>query len=149
LKPFLQNFSIVFFVGFIAMAAALGYGSMGGETLSSNSGLTALRTLGAGLMIAGMVMWIALLRDEAGKPGLNPLFALLLLGGSLLLIINLMDSSSALSPKLAQGGIALDICALVLGLASMLVTPAFPQPPTTRWPEGGEQDSTHHGADTH
>ncbi len=149
MRGFFKNFALVFFVGFFAMATALGFGSIGGQILSSNPGLVALRFFGGGLMLAGFAMWIALLRDEAGQPALNPLFALLILASILVLLVNVFDPYAALSAALGWGGIGLAGAALLTGVLAMLIAPAYPQPPTARWPEGGEQDAAPHGAGPH
>ena len=149
MKGIMKNFALVFFVGFAAMAVALGYGSIAGEILIQNAAIVALRAFGAGAMITGMAMWIVLLRDEAGKPGLNPLLAFLLLVSMLLLLTNLFIPGNSYAFLLTWIGIGLAATALLLGLLSMLISPAYPQPPTARWPEESKQGTSHHGPNVH
>jgi hypothetical protein len=149
LRRFFGNYPLVFFVGFFAFATALGIGSVSGQMLSSDPFLAALRSFGGGWMIAGFAMWIALLRDEAGQPWLSPLFALLLIAGMLILLFNVIDPYTALTIALGWGGLGANAAALLLGLVAMLISPAYPTKPTSRWPEGGEQEQPHTGASQH
>jgi hypothetical protein len=149
LRVLLQNFAVVFLIGFMSMAAALGFGSLSGEILSSIPGLVALRFFAAGMMVTGMVMWITLLRDEAGKTGLTPLFALLLTIGTLMLVANLIDPSNAFSAALSWGGLGLTGGALVLGLLAMLMAPVSSPVATLEPAKGNEQPSPHGGSESH
>lgn len=149
MRRFFRNFPLVFFVGFFALATALGIGSVSGHLLSSDPFLSALRSFGGGLMIAGFAMWIALLRDEAGQPGLSPLFALLLVAGMLVLLVNAIYPYTALGAALGWGGLGANGVALLLGLLSMAISPAYPTMPTSHWPEGGEQEPSHSGTGQH
>ena len=149
MRRFFGTFPLVFFVGFFALATALGMGSVSGQILSSDPFLSALRSFGGGLMIGGFAMWIALLRDEAGQPGLSPLFALLLVAGMLLLAFNVIYPYNALTVALGWGGQAASAVALVLGLLAMMISPAYPTKPTSHWPEGGEQETSHSGTAQH
>jgi hypothetical protein len=62
-------FAVVFFLGFIAMALALGYGALADELWLDQPLLSALRYLGMGLMAAGLAMWVIDRRYEAKKEG--------------------------------------------------------------------------------
>lgn len=139
----------MFFVGFFVLVAALGFGSIGGQLLSTNPSLAALRTLGSGMMLAGLAMWIALLRDEAGQPGLSTMFALLVIAGLLVLLVNVIIPYSTFSAALGWGGVGATGAALVLGVLAMLISPAYPTRPTSHWPEGGDQDPTHPTTEQH
>ncbi|HEC21601.1 MAG TPA: hypothetical protein ENI95_01650 [Chloroflexi bacterium] len=145
MRPWAKRFALVFLVGFLSFAVALALGSISGDILSGAPFLVALRAFGVGYMAAGMVLWIALLRDEAGKPELNPLFGLLLAVGCLVLFVNLLLPGSSVRLFLAWGGLGLTLGALVIGFLAMLIAPAYPQPPTVRWPEGGDAYPLAHG----
>jgi hypothetical protein len=149
LKRFFQNYHLMFFVGFFVVSVALGIGSVVGQILSPEPLLSALRSLGAGMMIAGLAMWIALLRDEAGQSGLSPLFALFVIAGLAVLVFNVINPNTALRSTLEWGGIGAAVVALVLGVLAMLIAPAYPSAPTSRWPEGGEPEQTHSEAAHH
>jgi hypothetical protein len=148
-RRFFGNFALVFLVGFFVAAAAVGIGSVNGQIFSSDPLLKALRSLGEGLMIAAFAMWIALLRDQDGKAGLGPFFMLLIVAGMIVLLIGVIDPYTALASALGWGGLGAETAALVLGVVSMWISPAYPTPPTSHWPEGGEQDPSHSGSGTH
>ena len=149
MRNFFGNFALAFLVGFFVAAAAIGIGSISGQIFSSDPFLTALRSLGGGLMIAAFAMWIALLRDQASKPGLGPLFLLLVVAGALVLLIDVIDPFTTLSAALGWGGLGAVTAALAVGVVSMWISPAYPTNPTAHWPEGGEQDPSHSSSGTH
>jgi len=144
LKAWSQRYALFVFFGFLALAVALGYGSMADGLMSPNPLLVALRLFGVGLMASGLALWIALLRDEAGKPGLNPLLGMMALGGVVLLLIRLLVPGSGWSELLSWGGLGMAIGSLIIGAVSMIVSPAYPRPLTARWPEGGETPESQH-----
>lgn len=145
MRGWAKQFALVFFVGLIALAMALAYSSMTtGSLLASNPLLAALRAFGVGFMANGLVLWIALRRDEAGKPELNPLLGLLILIGSILLAVGVLFPASFLSTPFSLSGLGLSLAALVFGFLAMLIAPAYPRPVTTRWPEGGEEHPNPH-----
>ena len=82
-----KQFAMVFFVGFIALAVALAYSNVtAGVLLDGQPFLVALRSFGLGVMAAGMVLWIALRRDEGGKPEINLLLGLMVGSGCIVLL---------------------------------------------------------------
>jgi hypothetical protein len=139
----------MFFVGFFIVSVALAIGSINGQILSTEPSMSALRSLGTGMMIAGLAMWIALLRDEAGQSGLNPLFALFVISGLAILLFNAISPNTSLRTSLEWGGMGSTAVALVLGLLANLISPAYPSAPTARWPEGGEPEQTGSEASHH
>ncbi len=144
MKAWSKQFALVFFAGLIALAVALGYGSMSGSLLSPNPFLLALRFLGAGLMANGLTLWIILLREDAGKPGLDPFLGLMLLAGILVLVLRLLYPSSDWTQFFDWGGLGLAVGALIIAVIAMIVSPAYPKPMTGRWPEGGEPTESQH-----
>jgi hypothetical protein len=140
-----KQFALVFFVGLIALAMALAYSSITtGSLLGNNPLLAALRAFGVGFMANGLVLWIALRREEGGKPELNPLLGLLILIGSILLALGVLFPASFLSAPLSLSGLGMSLAALAIGTLAMLIAPAYPRPVTTRWPEGGEEHPNPH-----
>jgi len=138
-----KQFASVFFIGFMALAMALGYGGMSGDLLNSHPFLTALRYFGLGLMAVGMTLWIVSRRDEAGKPGLNALLGMLSLGGTALLVLALVFSDS-LGRMGGIAGLGFTVAALAIGTLAMILAPAYPRPLTVSWPEGGEKHPDPH-----
>ncbi len=138
MRVFAKQFSIIFFVGFAALLVALGYGSLSGNIFSENTLLVALRYFGLGFMAAGMVLWISLRRDEAGKPGLNPLFTLLLIGGCLFLLLGVLFPESSVSRMSSLLGLGFMLSALLIGVLVMLLLPAYPHPVAVKWPEASD-----------
>jgi hypothetical protein len=134
-----KQFAVVFFAGFMALALALACSSIvSGELMDSRPFLVALRAFGLGWMATGMVLWIALRREEGGKPEINLPLYLLSGSGSLLLLLALVMPLSAIMLYLVWAGVGLTLAALLIGAASMIFAPAYPKPITVRWPEGGE-----------
>lgn len=140
-----KQFAVVFFVGFIALALALAYSSMTtGALLDSQLFLVALRSFGLGWMAAGMSLWVALRRDEGGKPEINlPMYLMIGVGCAALLVTLFLPFSSVAS-YLIWGGLGLTLGALVIGVLAMIFNPAYPKPITVRWPEGGEAQTNPH-----
>jgi predicted flap endonuclease-1-like 5' DNA nuclease len=133
MKSFERQFGLVVLAGIMALAAALGYSMMtAGMLLSDNAFLVALRVFGLGIIAAGLTMWIAIRRDEAGKTSLNPLF---------LLVIGLLFPLSGLSHTAEMAGLGFALSGLVIGVLAMLFSPAYPKPIATRWPEGGQPET--------
>src|SRR5574341_2664560 len=109
-----RQFASVFFIGFLALALALAFGSISGHFLDLHPSLVALRYFGLGWMAAGMALWIALRRHEAGKPGVN-LLLLFLVGASMTVsVVGLLLPFAAFGPILTWGliGFALSAAAL-------------------------------------
>lgn len=130
-----KQFAAVFFVGFIALAAALAYGSMTtGALLGDQPFLAALRSFGLGWMAAGMVLWVALRRDEAGRAELNPPLGLMVGLGCAVLLATLFIPFSPIAAYLIWGGLGLTLGALLIGVLAMIFNPAYPTPITVRWP---------------
>ncbi len=153
MKALARQFALFFYVGFIALFAALAYSLMTtGDLFADHPFLAALRALGLGVMAAGMVLWIAFRRSEAGKGALNPLFGFLLFAGAVLLVLALFFPFSGLSQPAGLGGLAFMLVALLIGLLVMVFDPALPEPAAKRWPEEArtlltkfaqEQDESH------
>lgn len=140
-----KQFAVVFFVGFIALVAALAYSSMmTGKLLDDQPFLAALRSFGFGWMAAGMVLWVALRRDEGGKPEINPLLGLMIGLGCAILLVVLFVSFYPVAAYLIGGGLGLTLAALAIGILAMVFSPAYPKPITVRWPEGGEAQTNPH-----
>lgn len=139
-----KQFAVVFFLGFIILAMALGLGSMTGQVLSANANLVGLRYLGGGLMASGLALWIAKRRAEGGKPGLNPLIGMLVILGSAVLVLGAIFPTSTID-LLGPAGLGASASALVVGFLAMLISPApGAKPLTARWPEGGEEAQDAH-----
>ena len=135
MKTWAQQYGLVFFLGLIGMAAALGYSMMGTGTLwDANSTLSALRWAGMGFMAAGLAMFTALRREEAGKTGLNTLFGFLIIGGIFLLLLGLVFSKSGLSRSAGQAGLAFTLAALVVAVLSQVFVPGHSEPLAKTWP---------------
>ncbi len=147
-----KQFALVFLVGFIGLALALGYSLMGtGALLGENPFLIVLRNAGLSFMAAGMALWVFTRREAAGKKGLAPLFTLLTLGGCLLSLLSVIfPPSGSLSTTPSVGGLGLNLAAMVLGILAMIIDPAYPKPLTVSWPEGGEPVPTinNHGEES-
>jgi hypothetical protein len=146
-----KQFALVFFVGFVGLALALGYSLMGtGALLSTDPFLITLRNAGLSFMAAGMALWVFTRREETGKKVLAPLFTLLTVGGCLLSILSLIfPPSGSLGTTPSVGGLVLNIAAMVIGVLAMIIDPAYPEPLTISWPEGGELESTNHAHGDH
>jgi hypothetical protein len=148
-KACAKQFALIFFLGFIALAAALGYGSATGHLLSGHPFVAALRFFGLGFMAAGLVLWIALRRDQAGRPGLNTFLGLMIGVGSLLLLVGLLFPLSDLSVLLGPSGLAFNLAALLVGFLAVLFAPAYPRPVVKRWEEAPPVEAEVHTNDTH
>lgn len=156
MKTWAQQYGLVFFLGFVGMVAALGYSMMGtGRLWDPNATLAALRLAGVGFMAAGLAMFTALRREEAGKTGLNTLFGFLIVGGIFLLLLGLVFSRSGLSQSAGLAGLAFTLAALLVALLSQLFVPGHPEPLAKKWPATtvltrfALQDDDHHpGAET-
>lgn len=136
MRAWARQFAVFFYIGFIALLAALANSLVtDGILFAAHSFVAALRAFGVGFIAAGMALWVALRRDEAGKGGLNPLFGFLISVGAVLLIIGLLFPHSALGPPASLVGLGFMLAALAIGLLAMLIAPARPAPAAKRWPE--------------
>lgn len=146
-----KQFALVFFVGFVGLALALGYSLIGtGALLSTNPFLITLRNAGLSFMAAGMALWVFTRREETGKKVLAPLFTLLTLGGCLLSVLSLIfPPAGGLGTVPSTGGLGLNTAAMVIGILAMIIDPAYPKPLTISWPEGGEPGPTEHAHKEH
>jgi hypothetical protein len=127
------------------LAAALAYSSMmTGAFLDNQPFLVALRSFGLGWMAAGMVLWVALRRDEGGRAELNLLLGLMIGLGCAILVVALFVSFSSIATYLIWGGLGLTLAALAIGVLAMVFNPAYSKPITVRWPEGGEAQTSSH-----
>jgi predicted flap endonuclease-1-like 5' DNA nuclease len=84
-------------------------------------------------MAGGLVLWIALRRNEAGKPGLNPFLGLLSGVGGILALVGVVFPFSDISYLLGLGGLGLAASALLIGFLAMAFAPAYPRPVERRW----------------
>lgn len=148
MRALASQFAVVFFLGFIGLAVALGYGAMTGSLWTDQPFLSALRYAGLGFMLAGMALWIAARRDEAGKTGLTFLFGVFTVAALALSVIGLLFYES-FGSMLILGGLGLAAGALVIGFGAQLIDPAYPRGLTARWPEGGEPEAVHHAEAEH
>ena len=151
MKAWTQHYGLVFFLGLIALAAALGFSMMATGTLwDSNPFLAALRLAGIGFMAAALAMFTALRRDEAGRKGLNTLFGFLIFGGAFLLILGLVFASSGLSQPAGQAGLAFTVAAVLIAGLSQVFVPGHTEPVAKKWPATtvltrfAIQDDDHH-----
>lgn len=130
MQTWAKRFAIVFGIGFTVYVYSVGAGMAIGQATSEVAGLRGLRYLGGGLMVAGMVLWIAKARIEGDRPGLNPMFGILLAFSAVLLLLGAIASAASgeifLLPL--QGGLASALLALVVGLLSMVIAPPEPTP---------------------
>ena len=125
MRSWANRFATVFGLGFVILAYAIGSGAAIGQALSLKAGLLSLRHLGAGLMLSGMTLWVAKARIEGNRPGLNPMFSLLLSFSALLLVVGVILAAAtgdAFTLGL-QAGLALAAAALVVGLLAQLISP--------------------------
>jgi len=125
-----KRFAIVFGIGFTIYVYAVGAGMAIGQSTSEVAGLRGLRYLGGGLMVGGMTLWIAKSRIEGDRPGLNPMFGILLVFSTALLLLGAIASAASGEVFLLplQGGLASAVLALVVGLLSMVIAPPEPTP---------------------
>lgn len=138
-----RNFAVAILTGFVVLALAFGLGSMTGEILSSEPALVALRFLGGGLILAGMTMWIMYVRSEAGSESINPLLAFTMIGGPLMLVLNILNPSNNLNAILSWGGLGINLVGLAIGLLSMLIAPTNLQSQATTLPESHGTEHNH------
>lgn len=149
MKQLSSKYALVFFLGFILLVIAFAYGRLQGGFFSGNAFLVALRYLGVGLILSGLTLWIAWIRSEAGKPGLEPLFGLLVAPGVCVLAANVLLNTGESFMLFALGGLGLVGTALLVGIVAMIISPARSSPLTTSWPEGGETVSSEHPSGQH
>ncbi len=133
-----KQFSVVAFLGLVALTISLGYGALIGDTLSTNEFVTALRHAGIGFMLGGLSLWVAQRRYEAQRAGLNPLFVSLVIFGCLTLIVGVVIAYFSIAPALWILGVAVNAIAIVGATLVTIVNPAFAEPVTKVWPEGGD-----------
>lgn len=135
MKNWMQQFGLVFLLGFTALFGALAYSMIStGTLLDTHPLLYALRATGTGLMAIGLSLWTALRRDEAGSTGLTPLFGFLTMAGTVLLLLGLLFPSSGLSQPASMAGMGFGIASLVIAFLAQLIAPAYPSPPAKEWP---------------
>lgn len=155
LNTIAKQFSVVAFLGLAALTFSLGYGALIGDILSSNEFVTSLRYAGIGFMFGGLALWIATRRMEAERPGLNPLFISLVVVGCLALIVGVIFAYFPFAFGFWVGGLVTTAVALLVFVLVTIVNPAFAEPVTKVWPEGGEpvaSSATHedeHAAEAH
>lgn len=136
MSAWLHRFGTFFYLGLVALSAALAYSLMSqGVLFAPHPVLAALRAFGVGFMASGMALWVALRRTEAGHTALNPLFGFLVGASAVLLVLALLFPFSGMSRPAGLAGMAFGVAAFVIGLVLTLVAPAFPQPIARRWPE--------------
>jgi predicted flap endonuclease-1-like 5' DNA nuclease len=135
MKTWTQQYGLVFFLGLIGMAAALAFSMMASGLLwDANSFLSALRLAGIGFMAAGLAMFTALRREEAGKTGLSTLFGFLIVGGIFLLVLGLIFASSGLSQSAGRAGLGFTVAAMLIAMFSQIFVPGHPEPLAKKWP---------------
>jgi vacuolar-type H+-ATPase subunit I/STV1 len=141
-------FAVVFFVGFIAMALALGYGALAENLWLDHPFAAALRYFGLGLMAAGLAMWVIDRRYEANKEGLNPLLWLLLAGAILALVPALVFANSlgGTVHQIGLIGLGFAVASLLIAVIAQIVSPALPRGLTTRWPGETASSEPSHSA---
>lgn len=150
MKRISRLFAVVFLIGFVAMALALGYGALAGQLWIDQPFISALRYFGMGLMASGLAMWVIDRRYEANKEGLNPLLWLLVAGAVLVLVLILIFANP-LGESLDQIGpigLGFALAALVIAVVAQIVNPALPRGLTTRWPGGTAAGEASHAATT-
>lgn len=144
-----KQFSVVAFLGLTALTVSLGYGALIGNILSSNEFVSSLRFAGLGYLLGGLVLWTAARRGEAGKSGLNPLFVSLVVAGCLVLLAGVIIAYYPIAPGMWLGGVVINAIALLAVVLLTIVSPAFAEPVTKVWPEGGEPVSMGAATDDH
>lgn len=157
MSTWLHRFGFFFYLGLVALAAALAYSLMTqGILFAPHPFLAALRALGVGFIASGMALWIALRRTEAGHTALNPLFGFLVVASAVLLLFALLFPFSGMSLPAELAGVAFGVAALAVGLVLTIFAPAFPKPIAQKWPEDArpvltryarEDDAHHHDED--
>jgi predicted flap endonuclease-1-like 5' DNA nuclease len=153
MSTWLHRFGFFFYLGLVALAAALAYSLMTqGILFAPHPFLAALRAFGVGFIASGMALWIALRRTEAGHTALNPLFSFLVVASAVLLMFALLFPFSGMSFPAELAGVAFGVAALAVGLVLMIFAPAFPKPIAQKWPEDAQpvltryarEDDAHH-----
>jgi hypothetical protein len=125
-----KRFAIVFSLGFVIYAYAVGVQAASGVELKSIPVVRSLRYLGGGLMLVGMTLWIAKSRIEGDRPGLNPMFGLLLTFSAILLLLGAIVTAASGTILLValQAGLASAAAALVVGVLAMFISPPERKP---------------------
>ncbi|NDJ52980.1 MAG: DUF4332 domain-containing protein [Chloroflexi bacterium] len=144
MKAWSNLFAVTFLIGFTALAAALGYGALAGDFWGSQAFVVALRFFGTTWILVGLTLWIAYNRREAGNEELNPALELPTLAAAILALITALFYVSPLMPILGWASVGLASMALLIGVIVTLALPAFPEPVTVSWPEGGEPTVSGH-----
>lgn len=155
MKTLARQYGLVFFIGFILLVVALALAAPSGLLWSPVSWLAAMRWAGLTLMLTGFTLWVAFRRDEAGKPELNPLFYFFAVVAMLMALVGLLVHGVAIGSILAIWSVAVAGAGVMVALILTLVNPAFVNPVTQTWPEGGEPEPApahhedhHEAADT-
>ncbi len=155
MKTLARQYGLVFFIGFILFVVALALGAPSGALWSPVSWLAAIRWAGITLMLTGFTLWVVFRRDEAGKPELNPLFYFFAVVAMLMALIGVLFHGVALGAVLASWSMAAAGAGVAVALIMTLVNPAFSNPVTQKWPEGGEPEPApahhedHHDEEPH
>ncbi len=137
---FAKRYPLVFFTGVTALALGVGLGVItGAGPLWSHPLAQMLRYVGLGYMAAGFGLWIAHCRELAEKPALSPFFNMTITPGLALLALALIVSGTPAAIPLMWAGMGLIGGALIVGMVSMVVDPAYPAPLGVTWPQGGEE----------
>lgn len=125
-----KRYAVVFAVGFVTYAFAVGVQAASGVELHSIPVVRSLRYLGGGLMLIGMTLWIAKSRIEGKRPGLNPMFGLLLAFSAILLVLGAIVTAASREIVLValQAGLASAAAALVVGMLAMFISPPERKP---------------------
>lgn len=126
-----RRYSIVIGIGFVIYVFAVGLGAATGEPLATREAWPlSLRYLGGGLFVGGLALGIANRRIEGNRPGLNPMFGLLLAFSTILLVIGAIVAAASGETFLLgmQAGLVSAVAALGVGLLAMLIS--APEPVT-------------------
>lgn len=121
-----QRYATTFGLGFIVFCYAVGVGAAQGDALTTdNAILYSLRYLGEGFMGIGLALWIAKMRIEGNRPGLNPLFGLLSSFSALLLLLGVVVAltGGGILETALKGGLWAATTELVIGLLAMVISP--------------------------
>lgn len=124
-----KRFAAVFGLGLVIYVSAVGVSAATGQPLADTPVIRSLRWLGGGWMLSGMTLWVAKSRSEGGRPGLNPMFGLLLIFSTILLVLGviLTIATGEISLLTLQAGEASSAAALVVGLLAVLIAPGEKQ----------------------
>ncbi len=138
MRTIARQFPVVFIAGLTALASSLAISNLSeGVLLSAHPFIHALRSFGLGFMSAGLVLWIDLCREASGKRDVSTPLGILVAGGSALLAITLLAPFAAWSSMLSWAGVAINAGALLIGVAVMVLDPAYPCHLAVAWPDGG------------